>query len=108
MAATRYTVELTESAWRDLAELDDYWTARGEPERGRQYVRELFDFAEAQLSDPLRARSGRRVRVAVIPGTLEITAFGAYRLIYRIEEDSGTVLLLRCWHSHRREPPADV
>jgi len=108
MAAPRYRVELTETALRDIEDIDGYWITRGEPERGQQYVQDLFGFAEAELSNPLRARTGRPVRIALIPGTLELTAFKTYRLIYRIEEESETVLVLRFWHSHRDEPPPDV
>jgi plasmid stabilization system protein ParE len=107
MAEPGYKVEVTEAALCDLDELDDYWSTRGEPERGRQYVRDLFEFAHVELSDPLHARMGRPVRIAVIPGTLELLAFKTYRLIYRIEEESRTVMLLRFWHGHRDEPPAD-
>lgn len=108
MASASYKVELTGAALRDLNELDDYWAGKGNPERGEQYVRDLARFARTELANPVRARVGRKVRAALIPGTMETTAYKIYRLIYRVDEESGTVFVLRFWHSHRDEPPADV
>lgn len=105
MDRTPFQIRLTAAALRDLEELDDFWAARGEPERGEQYVRDLIQFAEQELSDPAKARLGRAVRVALLPGTREILAFKIYRIIFRIQEDQRAVILLRFWHSHREDPP---
>ncbi len=42
MGATSFQVRLTDSALNDLHEIDDYWFAHGEPDRGEQYVRNLI------------------------------------------------------------------
>ncbi|MFC5454689.1 type II toxin-antitoxin system RelE/ParE family toxin [Prosthecobacter fluviatilis] len=105
MGSTSLQVRLTDSALNDLHEIDDYWCLHGDPERGEQYVRNLIEKAETELSSPLRAQSGRPVRVSVLPGTREILAFkGSYRIIYRIDPAESVVHILRFWHSHRHEP----
>lgn len=105
MDSTPFQVRLTDSALQDLHEIDDYWFQHDEPERGEQYVRNLINFAERELSLPLRAQSGRRVRVALLPDTQEILVFkGSYKIIYRIDPNESVVHILRFWHSHRTEP----
>lgn len=104
MDSTPFHVRLTDSALNDLYEIDDYWFKHGEPERGEQYVRNLIDTAEAELSSRLRAQSGRPVRVAILPDTREILVFkGRYKIIYRINASENVVHILRFWHSHRDE-----
>ncbi len=104
MGSTSFQVRLTDSALTDLQEIDDYWCQHGEPERGEQYVRNLIDTAEQELTSPMRAQSGRPVRVAILPDTREILAFkGSYKIIYRIDSAEGIVHILRFWHSHRDE-----
>jgi plasmid stabilization system protein ParE len=93
MDSTPLQVRLTDSALNDLHEIDEYWFLHGEPERGEQYVRNLIDTAEAELSFSVRAQSGRPVRIAILPDTREISVFkGVYKIIYRIDasSDSGT------------------
>lgn len=108
MGSSSFQVRLTESALNDLHEIDEYWFRRQEPERGEQYVCNLIDTAEQEISQPVRARSGRLVRVAVLPETREILVFkGSYRIIYRIEEELQLVEVLRFWHGHRDEPGRD-
>lgn len=105
MDPTPFQVRLTDSALQDLHEIDDYWFHHGEPERGEQYVRDLIEKAEQELASPSRAQRGRRVRVAILPDTLEILVFkGSYRIIYRIDTVEHVVHILRFWHSHRDEP----
>lgn len=102
MDSTSFQIRLTDSALNDLHEIDDYWCLHGEPERGEQYVRNLIETAEMELSSPLRAQSGRPVRVAILPDTREIQVFkGSYKIIYRIEAIESVVHVLRFWHSHR-------
>jgi plasmid stabilization system protein ParE len=104
MGTTLFQVRLTDSAWNDLNEIDDYWATKGEPERGEQYVRDLLGTAEKTLSSPLLAESGRPVRVAILPNTKELLVFkGSYRIIYRIESSESNVYVLRFWHSHRED-----
>jgi plasmid stabilization system protein ParE len=104
MDSTPLQVRLTDSALNDLHEIDDYWFLHGEPERGEQYVRNLIDTAEAELSFSVRAQSGRPVRVAILPDTREISVFkGVYKIIYRIDASENVVHVLRFWHSHRDE-----
>jgi plasmid stabilization system protein ParE len=104
MGAASFQVRLTASAVRDLEELDDYWIARLEPERGEQYVRDLIQVASSRLANPSEAWSGSQVRVALLPETREIRVFkSSYRIIYRIDEPGGIVQVLRFWHSHRDE-----
>lgn len=105
MGSTTFQVRLTDSALNDLHEIDDYWFLRGEPDRGEQYVRNLIEQAESELSSPLRARSGRPVRVALLPDTREMLVFkGTYKIIYRIDAAEKIVHVLRFWHGHRRAP----
>ena len=104
MGSTSFQVRLTDSALNDLHEIDDYWFLRGEPDRGEQYVRNLIEKAETELSSPLRAQSGRPVRVTVMPDTREILVFkGSYKIIYRIDPAENVVHVLRFWHGHRHE-----
>lgn len=108
MGSTSFQVRLTDSALNDLYEIDDYWCLHGEPERGELYVRNLIEKAETELSSPLRAQSGRPVRVAVLPDTREIQVFkSSYKIIYRIDAAENVVHVLRFWHGHRNEPDLD-
>jgi plasmid stabilization system protein ParE len=102
MGTTLFQVSLTDSAWTDLNEIDDYWVTKGEPEWAEQYVRDLLEVAENTLSSPMLAESGRLVRVAILLNTKELLVFkGSYRIIYRIDSSESTVYVLRLWHSHR-------
>lgn len=108
MGSASFQVRLTDSALNDLHEIDDYWLLHGEPDRGEQYVRNLIETAETELSSPLRAQSGRPVRVAVLPDTREILVFkGIYKIIYRIDSAENVVHVLRFWHGHRHEHDLD-
>jgi plasmid stabilization system protein ParE len=105
MDPATFEVRLTDSALGGLHEIDDYWFNRQEPDRGEQYVRDLIDTAEAELSSPDRAHRGRPVRAALLPETREILVFkGSYRIIYRIAAADGIVHVLRFWYSHRDAP----
>jgi plasmid stabilization system protein ParE len=105
MGRERYEVRLTESALSDLDEIDDYWFARGEPDRGIQYVADLIRKAESELAEPTVLRKSRDSRVALLPNTREMLVFKAsYRIIFRIDHAIGVVHVLRFWHSHRDEP----
>ncbi|HYR59399.1 MAG TPA: type II toxin-antitoxin system RelE/ParE family toxin [Chthoniobacteraceae bacterium] len=104
MGEARFTVELTEPAWADLDELDTYWTMRGEAWRGQKYYHDLRRTAQTELTNPLRARHGRRLKSNEHPEAREILAFGIYRIIYEIDEDASRVRILRFWHAHRDEP----
>lgn len=102
MGSSAFQVRLTDSALNDLYEIDDYWSLRGEPERGEQYVRNLIETAETELSSSVRAQSGRLVRVAMWPETRELLVFkGSYKIIYRLNTAENVVHILRFWHSHR-------
>lgn len=87
------------------------WTTIGAPAASRNSDGNTSAICSSSLKLSFQTRCAharaRPVRIAVIPGTLERPAFKTYRLIYRIEEESRTVLLLRFWHSHRDEPPAE-
>lgn len=104
MGSTSLQVLLTDSALNDLHEIDAYWHEHGEAERGEQYVRNLIDAAEMELSSLVRAQSGPRVRVAILPDTRAISVFkGSYKIIYRVDAAENVVHVLRFWHSHRDE-----
>ena len=104
MGSTSLQVRLTDSALGDLQEIDAYWHEHGEAERGEQYVRNLIDTAKIELSSLVRAQSGPRVRVAILPDTRAISVFkGSYKIIYRIDAAEKVVHILRFWHSHRDE-----
>ena len=105
MGTPTFQIRLTESALRDLNEIDDYWTLHGEPERGEQYVRDLAHVAHQYLTIPSKALAGKKLKSALLPGTREIKVFKAsYRIIYRVVADQSLVYVLRFWHSHRAEP----
>ena len=109
MGQTRCQVELTEAAWADLDEIDDYWTARGDAWRGEKYFYDLRDIALAELSDLQRARRGRFLKSDRHRKAREILVFkGAYRIVYRIDETARRVDILRFWHSHRDDPRGEV
>lgn len=105
MGTPIFQVCLTESALRDLNEIDDYWTLCGEPERGEKYVRDLAHAAHQYLTIPSEALAGKKLKSALLPGTREVRVFKAsYRIVYRVIPDEGLVYVLRFWHSHRAEP----
>ena len=62
MAAQKFRVIFTQSAWNDLEEIVAYWTKCDEPERGEQYAHDLPSEAIRQLSDPGTALAGRYLR----------------------------------------------
>lgn len=105
MAAQKYRVIFTESAWTDLEEIAAYWANRDEPERGTQYAHDLPSEALQQLSDPAIARRGRYLSRTLHPEAQELPVFKhAYRILYLLNEAGGVVYVLRFWHSHRQEP----
>ncbi|MBB5036377.1 hypothetical protein HNQ64_000611 [Prosthecobacter dejongeii] len=60
MGTPTFQIRLTESALRDLNEIDDYWTLHSEPERGRgQYVRDLAHVTHQYLTIPSKALAGK-------------------------------------------------
>jgi plasmid stabilization system protein ParE len=108
MGEARFQVVLTEDAWRDLEEVETYWTERGEAVRGENYYWDLRLAAERELSDPATARHGRAVRDCDVPHVQEILVFrGSYRIIYQRDESLHRVEVLRFWHSHPDAPPLD-
>jgi plasmid stabilization system protein ParE len=106
MAAEEFRIVFADSAWHDLEEIVAYWTGRQEPDRGEQYARDLPTAAVSELSDPAVARSGRFLRHTAWPEVRELPVFKrSYRILYRIDEASACVQVLRFWHTHRDEPP---
>ena len=108
MGEARFRVELNEPAWADLDEIDTYWAERGDAWRGKKYYFDLRDTALAELTDPHRARRGRRLQSEKYPDAREILAFGIYRIIYEIDEAASRVDILRFWHAHRTDPRGDL
>jgi len=105
MAAQKFRVIFTQSAWNDLEEIVAYWTECDEPERGEQYAHDLPSEAIRQLSDPGTAHAGRYLRHTAYPQTQELPVFKrSYRILYLIKEADGVVEVLRFWHSHHDEP----
>ena len=108
MATENLRVVFTESAWSDLGEIFDYWSDRGEIERGEQYANDLPAEAIRQLSDPKIARAGRHLRKTAFPKAQELPVFRhSYRILYVVNELENVVEILRFWHSHRDEPFKD-
>jgi plasmid stabilization system protein ParE len=108
MAAQRFRVVFTQSAWDDLEEIVASWTGRDEHEHGEQYAHDLPSEAIRQLSDPGTARSGRHLSHTNFPQAQELAVFKrSYRLLYFINANDGTVHVLRFWHSHRQDPFQD-
>ena len=108
MGASRLVVVITATALGDLHAIDDYWTKRGESERGRKYFDDLMQAAEHELSDRERAERGRLVKNAPQPNTREILVFkSSYRIFYRLDIQRSTVFVLRFWHTHRDETFAE-
>ena len=107
MGETRFEVVLTEHAWRDLEEIDNYWTERQEAWRGEKYYGDLRAAAQQELGDPATARRGRSARDCDFAGVQEILVFGTYRILYQINPALGRVEVLHFWHSHRAPPRFD-
>ena len=107
MGETAFGVSISADAWADLDELADFWIVRREEWRAEKYSRDLVRAARAELSDPVRARRGRRLRSCNHPDAREILAFGIYRIIYDIDEAAARVDVLRFWDAHRDDPPFD-
>jgi hypothetical protein len=78
MAAQKFRVIFTQSAWNDLEEIVAYWT-----ERGEQYAHDLPSEAIRQLSDPGTAHAGRYLRHTAYPQTQELPVFKrSYRILH--------------------------
>jgi len=108
MAAQRFRVIFTQSAWDDLEGIVAYWTGRDERERGEQYARDLPSEAIHQLSDPVIARSGQYLSATNFPQAQDLPVFKrSYRVLYLVNPTDGVVQVLRFWHSHRQEPFQD-
>ncbi|MCE9609256.1 MAG: type II toxin-antitoxin system RelE/ParE family toxin [Chthoniobacter sp.] len=107
MGETRLEVILTERAWSDLEEIDNYWTRRDEAWRGEKYYGDLRDAAVHELGDAATARRGRPARNCDRPGVQEILVFGTYRILYQINPAFDRVEILHFWHSHRAPPHLD-
>ena len=107
MGEESFGVVVSHDAWGDLSEIAEYWQARGEAWRGEKYFRDLVRAARTELTDPVRARRGRRAKGSFAPEVREILAFGVYRIIYEIDEAAARVDILRFWHSHRDTPPLE-
>jgi len=108
MAAQRFRVIFTQSAWADVEDIAAYWTDRDEPERGERYAHDLPSEAIRQLSDSGTAHAGRYLRQTAYPQTQELPVFKrSYRILYLVKEADGIVEVLRFWHSHREEPFLD-
>lgn len=108
MGEASFRVEVSADAWADLTDIAEFWSARGEAWRGEKYFRDLVRAARKELTDPPRARRGRKARVVSPTTAREILVFRVYRLIYEIDEASHTVTLLRFWHAHRDAPERDA
>lgn len=106
MSAEKFRVKLAPEAVEDLYAIESYWIGRNEAWRGEKYFRDLMHKASSELSDPLRARLGRRLKGVLFEDAQEILVFGIYRIIYDIDETAGIVNVLRFWHSHRDTPGA--
>ena len=102
MAAQKFRVIFTQSAWNDLEEIVAYWTECDEPERGEQYAHELPSEAIRQLSDPGTALAGPYETPSSHKRASGLK--GSYRILNLIREADGVVEVLRFWHSHRDEP----
>ena len=100
MGEAAFGVDFADDALADLDELSEYWIGRGEAWRAEKYSRDLVQLARTELSNPIRARLGRSLRDRVFPHAREILAFG----IYRIDDATQRVKVLRFWHAHRRDP----
>jgi plasmid stabilization system protein ParE len=75
-----------QSAWVELEDIVDYWTERGEPERGEEYAHDLPAEAIQQLSDPGTARTGRHLRHTLFPEVQELPVFKrSYRILYLVK-----------------------
>ncbi len=108
MGEAAFGVDFAADAWADLDELSEYWIGRGESWRAEKYSRDLVHLARTELSNPIRARLGRSLRDRAFPHAREILAFGIYRIIYRLDDETQRVKVLRFWHAHRRDPSSDA
>ena len=107
MGDESFSVVVSHDAWGDISEIAEYWQARGEAWRGEKYFRDLVHAARIELTDPVRARRGRRAKGSFAPEVCEILAFGVYRIIYEIDEAAARVDILRFRQAHRDTPPLE-
>ena len=102
MAAQKFRVIFTQSAWNDLEEIVAYWTECDEPERA-----DTRDDLPVR-SDPPTKRSRHRPRWPLSsapppnPHTQSFRLKPPDRILYLIREADGVVGVLRFWHSHPR------
>ena len=99
-------VVVTRSARDDLDEIEAYWSARGESERGEKYFNDLTRAAESRLENLASAKRGR-LYGPEFSQAREILVFGVYRIIYEIDDAAERVNIIRFWHSHRDRPPLE-
>jgi plasmid stabilization system protein ParE len=97
-----YRIVWSEFALDRVTEFFDF-IARDNPAAAGRAVRDLFDRTQALAEHP---RLGRRLSENV-DSTMRRMVVGNYVLVYRIDDDRQTVLILAARHSRERPFPEE-
>ena len=90
----RVKVEWRPSALKDRAEIFEYLFQRN-PYAARELSEALALAGDGLATFPYRGRPG------LMRGTRELVTVGPYVLIYRVDDASRTVTIIRVWHGAR-------
>lgn len=93
------SVELSQQARRDLHDIRAY-IARGNPIRAQSFSRELLLKARSLGDHPHMGRVVPELRDTAVRELV----YGAYRIVYEVTSDPGSVFILRFWHAARGNP----
>lgn len=87
---------ITNSAYRDLESIKEYYASEGVPQIGEKYVLEIIEHIETLLSHP---GIGRQVPEFETP-TIRELIHSPFRVIYLREEK--VIRIVRIWRSERK------
>ena len=87
---------ITNSAYRDLESIKEYYASEGVPQIGEKYVLEIIEHIETLLSHP---EIGRQVPEFETP-TIRELIHPPFRVIYL--RDEKVIRIVRIWRSERK------
>ena len=87
---------ITNSAYRDLESIKEYYASEGVPQIGEKYVLEIVEHIETLLSHP---EIGRQVPEFETP-TIRELIHPPFRVIYL--RDEKVIRIVRIWRSERK------
>ena len=88
-------IEITQPAWDDLGDIQDYYREQGVPEKGRQFILEILKKIERLVSYP---DSGRVVPEFEMEFVREMI-LSPFRIVY--QRDPAKIWIIRIWRSER-------